>query len=122
MSLSQGSDSRLALLGGRAVSKDDWPVWPRIGQHSLERFTRVANSSMWAISGRRAICESSQVEPLQCQMFSAEFASFIGRRWCVETDHGTSALITAFEALNLGPGDEVIVPVLTWVACATAVL
>lgn len=122
MSTFQGSNDRLALLGGRAVTTDNWPVWPHIGQHSLEFITNVAHSSMWAISGRRAISEPGRSEFLQCQKFCTEFASFLGRRWCVETDHGTSALITAFEALNLGPGDEVIVPVLTWVACATAVL
>jgi len=41
---------------------------------------------------------------------------------CVPTANGSAALLVALEALDVGPGDEVIVPGLTWVANASAVL
>jgi L-glutamine:2-deoxy-scyllo-inosose/3-amino-2,3-dideoxy-scyllo-inosose aminotransferase len=107
---------RLAIDGGRAVASRPWPVWPTVGPWGRELLAAVADSGVWTISGR------SRGAPLQCQLFRDEFASFMGRAWCVETDHGTGALVSAFDALGLGPGDEVIVPALTWVACATSVL
>jgi L-glutamine:2-deoxy-scyllo-inosose/3-amino-2,3-dideoxy-scyllo-inosose aminotransferase len=56
------------------------------------------------------------------QRFAEAFAAYNDVPYCVACDHGSSALLLALEALDLGPGDEVIVPVLTWVATATAVL
>lgn len=107
----------LAIFGGNPVSSEPWPQWPApVDLRHESRLKEVLESGVWAISGR------SNGQRLQCQQFREEFAEFIGRRWCVETDHGTSALVTALEALGIGPGDEVIVPDLTWVACATAVL
>lgn len=110
------ASERLAILGGRPVSDATWPVWPSVGRLGRDLLEEVAESGVWAVSGR------SRGRRLQCQLFCDEFSAFMGRRWCVETDHGTSALVTALEALEVGPGDEVVVPVLTWVACATAVL
>ncbi|MFI1240352.1 DegT/DnrJ/EryC1/StrS family aminotransferase [Nocardia salmonicida] len=54
--------------------------------------------------------------------FAEAFAAYNGTGYCVSVDHGSSALLIALESLGIGPGDEVIVPVLTWVAPATAVL
>jgi dTDP-4-amino-4,6-dideoxygalactose transaminase len=107
---------RLAIDGGRPVASRPWPAWPSVGPWGRELLSAVADSGVWTISSR------SRGAPLQCQLFCDEFAAFTARRWCVETDHGTGALVSAFDALGLGPGDEVIVPVLTWVACATSVL
>lgn len=53
--------------------------------------------------------------------FEAAFARFIGRRHAVATCNGTVALHLALSALGVGPGDEVIVPSLTYVASANAV-
>jgi L-glutamine:2-deoxy-scyllo-inosose/3-amino-2,3-dideoxy-scyllo-inosose aminotransferase len=106
----------LALFGGTPVSRDPWPNWPQTYPETRRYMDDVLRSGVWAISGRNAGSE------LQCSQFRREFAEFTTRGWCVEVDHGTSALVTAFEALGVGPGDEVIVPVLTWVACASAVL
>ncbi len=54
--------------------------------------------------------------------FEAEFAERIGRRYGVTCTSGTSALHLALLALGIGPGDEVIVPALTFVAPANMVL
>ena len=50
-----------------------------------------------------------------------EFAKYVNRRYAVAVNSGTSALHLALLALGVGPGDEVIVPDLTFVACAFAV-
>lgn len=49
------------------------------------------------------------------------FADFCGVPFGVSCTSGTAGLTIALQALDIGPGDEVIVPGLTWVACASAV-
>lgn len=49
------------------------------------------------------------------------FAKFSGKKYAVALNSGTSALHLALLALDIGRGDEVIVPDFTFVACAFAV-
>lgn len=54
--------------------------------------------------------------------FEQEFARAIGSRFALSTSSCTGAMHLALLALGIGPGDEVIVPELTWVATASAVV
>lgn len=54
--------------------------------------------------------------------FEAAFASLAGTKHVVATNNGTTALHLALVALGIGPGDEVIVPALTYIASANAVV
>ena len=51
----------------------------------------------------------------------AAFAEYVGAEHALATSSCTGALHLALLALGIGPGDEVIVPELTWVATANAV-
>jgi perosamine synthetase len=53
--------------------------------------------------------------------FEREFAAFCEARHAVATSNGTTALHLALVTLGIGPGDEVLVPDLTFVATANAV-
>jgi len=53
--------------------------------------------------------------------FEQQFAAFCGVGHAVSVCNGTAALHLALHALGIGPGDEVIVPSLTFVASANAV-
>ena len=53
--------------------------------------------------------------------FEKDFAKFCGSKYAVGVDSGTGALELAFHALGIGKGDEVIVPVFTFYATASAV-
>ncbi len=53
--------------------------------------------------------------------FEKEFGEAIGAQFCLAASSGTAALHMATWALGLGPGDEVIVPVNTFIATAEAV-
>lgn len=55
------------------------------------------------------------------QAFEEEFASYVGARHAIAVANGTAALHLACLGIGLGPGDEVIVPSLTFVATANAV-
>jgi perosamine synthetase len=54
--------------------------------------------------------------------FEEAVAEFVGARHAVAVANGTAALHAALYALDVGPGDEVIVPPMTFVATANAVL
>ncbi len=53
--------------------------------------------------------------------FEQAFAAYIGTRYALATSSCTGALHLALLALGLGPGDEVLVPEITWVATASAI-
>ncbi|WP_166874793.1 DegT/DnrJ/EryC1/StrS aminotransferase family protein [Salinibacterium sp. ZJ450] len=57
----------------------------------------------------------------QVDAFEREYAEFAGVRYCVGVGNGTDALELAFRAAGVGQGDEVIVPVNTFIATAEAV-
>jgi dTDP-4-amino-4,6-dideoxygalactose transaminase len=50
--------------------------------------------------------------------FEDEFAAYVGSRYAVACASGTAALHLALRVLDVGPGDEVFVPTLTFVASA----
>lgn len=54
--------------------------------------------------------------------FEAAFAEFLGVEHALAVSNGTVALHLALVALGIGPGDEVIVPDLTFAASASAVI
>lgn len=54
--------------------------------------------------------------------FEAAFSPIAGTQHTVATNNGTTALHLALVALGIGPGDEVIVPTMTYIASANAVV
>ena len=114
--MGQDVTESLALYGGTPVCSADWPAWPQIGPRTLERVAASLASGRWAISGPAAGLRTADLA------LAEAFAEFVGVPYCVPVDHGSSALVAALTALGVGPGDEVIVPGLTWVACASAAL
>ena len=55
------------------------------------------------------------------QQFEQEFADYIGTRHAIAVTNATAALHMACVAAGLGPGDEAILPSLTFVATANAI-
>lgn len=55
------------------------------------------------------------------EKFEKEFADYIGSEYCVGLNSGLDALILAFRALEIGEGDEVIVPANTYIASLLAI-
>ena len=105
----------LAINGGSPVWTGGWPSWPIPNEETKLALIEVLESRRWAISG------PSIGKPSKEQLFSRAFADYCGVRYCVPTTSGSTALLIALEALNIGRGDEVIVPALTWVATVTIV-
>lgn len=82
---------------------------PSIGQEEINLVTKALESG-WVSSQGPFIKE-----------FEERMASFCGTKHCVLVANGTVAIHLALLVLKIGPGDEVIVPDLTFVATANAV-
>jgi perosamine synthetase len=55
-------------------------------------------------------------------LFVTEFSQYCGKQYCLPVSHGTDAIHLALLVAGVQPGDEVIVPDITWVASASPVL
>ena len=82
---------------------------PLLGEKELEYVTDCVRSGWISSLGEYV------------RRFEREFAAYCGVRHGVATHNGTVALHLALAALGIGPGDEVILPTLTFVATANAV-
>jgi dTDP-4-amino-4,6-dideoxygalactose transaminase len=107
--------SPLAVEGGPSVRTRDWPAWPLVTDATKEALLDVLHSGRWTLSG-----PFLGNEPYE-RRFADAFARFHDVPYCVPTSNGSSALAVALEALGVSPGDEVLVPGLTWRACSSAV-
>lgn len=81
---------------------------PSLGPEELRELIDCFESG-WLSNGPR-------VERLE-----TELAIRAGRRFAVAVSNGTAALDLAMRVLNVGPGDEVVVPALTYIATAASV-
>jgi perosamine synthetase len=69
-----------------------------------------------------AVLESGQlVQGALVERFEQALAALIGRRHAVAVSSGTAALQLALKSLQVGPGDEVLCPALSWPSPAHAV-
>jgi len=99
---------QLAVNGGSALWSQAWPKWPIFDNREAELLQQVLNSGRWAYDG-----------PVEAE-FQQAFANFQTAKHGLAVSNGTIALQLALEALDIGYGDEVIVPVNTWQATAAA--
>lgn len=65
---------------------------------------------------------TSFIQGPQVTEFEEAFAAFCGVRHCIGVGSGTDALELSIRALELGPGDQVIVPANSFIASALGVL
>src|SRR5512144_1040666 len=56
------------------------------------------------------------------QRFEEEMAETVGRRHGIAVCNGTAALEAAVAALELEPGDEIVMPAFTIISCAAAIV
>lgn len=105
-----GASERLAIEGGTPVRATLLPY----GRQTIEDddLSAVAEvlASDWLTTGPK-VAE-----------FEAAFAEVAGAAHAVAVSNGTAALHAVVDALGIGPGDEVVVPAMTFAATANAVV
>jgi len=84
------------------------PMEQELDSELRSAFERVYKAS-WYIEGK------------EDEAFEKAFAEYCGTRYCVGVGNGLDALMLSLRALNIGTGDEVIVPSNTYIATALAV-
>lgn len=84
------------------------PMEKELEADFYKAFQRVFQNS-WYISGK------------EDELFENSFAKYCGSNYCIGVGNGLDALMLALKALNIGEGDEVIVPSNTYIATALAV-
>lgn len=58
----------------------------------------------------------------ECKSFEKEYSEYVGMPYCISLANGTLALELALRALEIGVGDDVIVPSRTFIASASCVV
>ena len=106
-----GENSQLALLGGPPVRRERFPSWPVIAENDERGLMDVLRGKRWNRSNGQVVSQFEKV-----------WAEKLGAKYALATANGTSALFASFNALGIGPGDEVLVPPYTFVATVNAVL
>jgi len=108
-----GAASRLAMHGGTPVVAPGQieERWPLVGDDDVAAVTATLRS------GRLSWINDEAVPALERQ-----WARFVGARHCIAFNSGTAALHAAVAAAGVEPGDEVVVPALTFLASASAVV
>ncbi|MBL9188616.1 MAG: DegT/DnrJ/EryC1/StrS family aminotransferase [Opitutaceae bacterium] len=102
------AESQSTATAPRAASGTDWPL---IGGTDEKALIDVLRSGRWGRTSGGA----------RNREFETVFAQRMQAKHCIATSSGTTALLTALGALNIGPGDEVVLPPYTFVATFNAI-
>jgi dTDP-4-amino-4,6-dideoxygalactose transaminase len=103
-------NSPIAIDGGTPVREEFLPFGvPSIGEEEIAEVVATLRSG-WIGQGTRV------------QRFENEFAEYVGAPHAIAVSSCTAALHLSLVAAGIGPGDEVIVPAMTFAASATATL
>ena len=94
-----------ALLGGPKAHAGGFPGWPVFDQTEEEALTDALKSKRWGRLNGNVVAD-----------FEKEYGKVFGAKHCLGVSSGTSALYTILGAMDIGPGDEIIMPVYTFVA------
>ena len=112
MSLHEPGELSLpAIAGGTPLRAADYPRWPQPPAGAAEALLEVLESGNWDSRHGRFV-----------RSFEERFAAYQEAEHGICVANGEVGLRVALEALEIGAGDEVIVPAYTFVASATAVV
>jgi perosamine synthetase len=104
-------DAKPAILGGPKAHPGGFPGWPVFDQTEEQALLDTLRSGNWFRGSGRAVAK-----------FEDEYAKLTGAKYCLATSSGTAALTAALGTLDVGPGDEVIIPPYTFVATYNVVV
>ena len=88
---------------------------------SLKRQYQVLEKSIQE-SIKRVLSHGQYVMGPEVFELEKRLSEFVGVKHCITTSSGTDALLMSKMALNIKPGDEVILPAFTWVATAETII
>ncbi len=111
--------SKLAIHGGPPVRTEPYPPWPVYDEREIEALREVVESRCWTSA---PYLYRGRPEAWKVRQLEERFAAYHDARYGIATGSGTDALQIAFAAAGVGPGDEVILSPVTFIASATPIL
>ena len=108
--------AELAINGGNKVRGREFFSWPHYDRRELKYVKEVITSRVWFAGMRGADAGTKTAE------FEKKFARYHKANYGVACANGSVAIEIVLRAAGVGAGDEVIVPSLTFIATAGAVL
>jgi perosamine synthetase len=112
--------SKLAILGGPKTVNKPFKLFNTYGQEELDAATEVIQSGV--LSKYLGCWEPDFYGGPKVQEFEKKWAKYFKVKHAISVNSWTSGLMTAVGALDIEPGDEIIVPTWTMTASATAIL
>ncbi len=109
-----------ALLGGEPTLKEPFGIVHNIGEEEIEAVAKVMRRG--PLSGFHGTWGPNFLGGPEVQAFEKKFAEYFGVKHAVTFNSATTALHGAMIALEVGPGDEVIVAPYSMAASATCVV
>jgi dTDP-4-amino-4,6-dideoxygalactose transaminase len=105
------SDNKPALIGGPKALTSGFPGWPIFDKTEENALLSVLHSKAWGrLDGRISAG------------FEEKFSQMMEVKHSLAVSSGTSALYTMLGALDTGPGDEILIPVYTFIATYNVVV
>lgn len=103
-------------MRGPGAPLPKWARWPLSDRATEKAAVSALRDGRWAISSL------NPGGPLWNEVFAKRFAAELGVKHVLPVCNGSAALTVALDAIGVCRRDEVLMPVLTWVGCATSVL
>ena len=97
--------AKLAIAGGKPVRRKPFPAWPAYSNQEARALLQVLRSRNWG---------GYPFPNAHASVFAAKFAKVHGAKYGIALANGTVAIEVALKAIEIKPGDEVIVPAYTW--------
>ena len=99
------------VMNGAGIEEIGFPMWPQFAPETLEDVLepiKTGKVNYW--TGTKGM------------EFEEKFAEWCGAKMAISCTNGTAALHIALAALNIGPGDEVIVPSYSFIASSFSIV
>jgi len=112
--------AKLAIDGGTPVRKERL----RGGFHGSAVMNRLEEEAVVNVLRKRRLFRflSEGAEESEAAKVEAWYCQRLGRKHALAVNSGTASLIVAMFGVDVGPGDEVIIPAHTFIATAAAVI
>ena len=101
---------KLAITGGESVRTKPFPRWPTYGNGEKEALLEVLESGVWG-GYHKKVSE-----------FEEKFAELCDSKYCILAVNGTVTLACALISCGVGPGNEVVIPPISFISPVSSVL
>lgn len=105
------SEKKDLVMNGAGIEEIGFPMWPQFSEETIANALEpLKNGKVNYWTGKRGM------------EFEEMFAEWVGAKMAISCTNGTAALHIALASLNIGPGDEVIVPSYSFIASSFSVV